>query len=123
LIGKDVDMPYYLAIELIEGQKADIARLSPKSWFRSVAFKNANSPQHPSFERKRDARHELKQQLIRRWIQQHVAGKRGLDLFCANGVFAVEAALAGAREVVGIEFGPERVASAQFFGRHARRQG
>jgi 2-polyprenyl-3-methyl-5-hydroxy-6-metoxy-1,4-benzoquinol methylase len=35
-------------------------------------------------------------------------------LFCANGAFSFEASLAGAKEVVGMEFSPDRVECAQF---------
>jgi len=48
------------------------------------------------------------------WIRSQVAGKRVLDLFCANGAFSFEAALAGAREVVGLEFSEDRTRCAQF---------
>ncbi len=37
-----------------------------------------------------------------------------LDLFCANGALSVEAALAGAREVVSVDFSQERVDCARF---------
>jgi 16S rRNA G966 N2-methylase RsmD len=109
-------MPYYLDIELTEGQKAELARIPAGAWFTSVDFKNARSPRHPTSERQREARHEMKRQLMLPWIRSQVEGKRVLDLFCANGVFSVEAALAGAREMVGIDFSPDRAACARFFG-------
>jgi tRNA (mo5U34)-methyltransferase len=48
------------------------------------------------------------------WIKSKVRNKRVLDLFCANGAFSFEAALAGAREVVGLEFSEDRTHCAQF---------
>ncbi len=107
-------MPYHLDIELTEDQKAEMARIPPETWFTSVDFKNASSPRDPTSERQREARHEMKRQLMLPWIRDQVEGKRVLDLFCANGVFSVEAALAGAREVIGIDFSPERVECARF---------
>jgi tRNA/tmRNA/rRNA uracil-C5-methylase (TrmA/RlmC/RlmD family) len=61
-----------------------------------------------------EANNEMKRRLVSPWIRSQVKGKRVLDLFCANGAFSVEAALAGAREVVGVDFSPERVDCARF---------
>ena len=61
-----------------------------------------------------EAINEMKRRLVLSWIKEKVEGKRVLDLFCANGAFSVEAALAGAREVVGVEFSPERIECARF---------
>ena len=47
-------------------------------------------------------------------LRRAVPGKRVLDLFCANGAFSIEAGLAGAAEVVGVAFSPERVEVARF---------
>lgn len=108
-------MPYQMDIELTEDQKAEMAHIPPDAWFTSVDFRNASSPRHPVMaSRRREARHETKRQLMVPWIRDRVEGKRVLDLFCANGIFSVEAALAGAREVVGIDFSAERVRCARF---------
>jgi 2-polyprenyl-3-methyl-5-hydroxy-6-metoxy-1,4-benzoquinol methylase len=56
----------------------------------------------------------LKKKLVLPWIKSKVQGKRVLDLFCANGAFSFEAALAGAREVVGVEFSEDRIQCARF---------
>ena len=87
---------------------------SAESWFTAVDFRNASSPRHPISELQLDANHVMKQQLMNPWIRKHVKGKSVLDLFCANGVFSVESALAGAKRVVGIDFSPERVECARF---------
>jgi 16S rRNA G966 N2-methylase RsmD len=65
----------------------------------------------------------MKKKLMLPWIKEHVRGKRVLDLFSANGAFAVECALAGAREVVGVEFDPDRVKCAEFISRVLERSG
>ncbi len=88
------------------------------AWFTPVDFRNAASPRHPSpGERRLDANNEMKRRLVLPWIRNHVKGKRVLDLFCANGAFSLEAALAGAKEVVGVDFSPERVECARFLAR------
>jgi 2-polyprenyl-3-methyl-5-hydroxy-6-metoxy-1,4-benzoquinol methylase len=69
-----------------------------------------------------DKNHELKRKIVLPWIRDYVSGKRVLDLFCANGAFSFEAALAGAREVVGLEFSPDRANCAQFIARAFSRQ-
>jgi 2-polyprenyl-3-methyl-5-hydroxy-6-metoxy-1,4-benzoquinol methylase len=106
-------MPYQLDVELTAEQKAYMARFSAESWFTSVDFKNVSSPRHPS-SKKLEANNEMKRGLVSSWIRSQVKGKRVLDLFCANGAFSVEAALAGAREVVGVDFSQERVDCARF---------
>ena len=87
-------------------------KIEPEAWFTAVDFENTSSPRHPNpnFE----ANNEMKRELVVLWIRQHVPGKRVLDLFCANGTFSMEAALAGASEVVGMDFSPERVECARF---------
>jgi 2-polyprenyl-3-methyl-5-hydroxy-6-metoxy-1,4-benzoquinol methylase len=107
-------LPYRLDIELTEGQKTQMARIPAEAWFTAVDFNNATSPRHPASEGQLEANNEMKRRLVLPWIKKRVEGKRVLDLFCANGVFSVEAALAGAREVVGIDFSPDRVACARF---------
>jgi tRNA (mo5U34)-methyltransferase len=76
--------------------------------FTSFKFRNASSPKlaHWSL----DENHQQKLQLILAWIKQYVKDKSVLDVFCANGAFPFEAALAGAREVVGIDFSRDRIA-------------
>jgi 2-polyprenyl-3-methyl-5-hydroxy-6-metoxy-1,4-benzoquinol methylase len=109
-------MSYRLDVELTDTQKAKMADIPAEAWFTAVDFRNAKSPRHPALERthRRYAGGEMKRRLMLSWIENSVGGKRVLDLFCANGVFSLEAALAGAREVVGIDFSPERVKCAQF---------
>lgn len=107
-------MPYQLDIELTEAQKAEMERIPTEAWFTSVDFNNARSPRHPASEDMLDANNEMKRQLVLPWIKESVKGKRVLDLFCANGIFSIEAALAGAKEVVGIDFSSERVGCARF---------
>ena len=99
-----------------------MSRLPAESWFTSVDFKNASSPRHPS-SKKLEANNEMKRGLVSSWIRSQVKGERVLDLFCANGAFSVEAAIAGAREVVGVDFSQERVDCARFSGRYAGGQG
>ncbi len=107
-------MSYRLDVELTESQKARMADIPAEAWFTPVEFRNAKSPRHPASERLLEANNEMKRRLMLPWIEEQVKGKRVLDLFCANGAFSVEAALAGAREVVGIDFSPERIECAQF---------
>jgi tRNA (mo5U34)-methyltransferase len=80
------------------------------------------SPRHPEAS-VLDANHEMKKKLMLPWIRENVPGKRVLDLFSANGAFAVECALAGAQEVVGVEFDAERVRCAEFLARVLARNG
>jgi 2-polyprenyl-3-methyl-5-hydroxy-6-metoxy-1,4-benzoquinol methylase len=83
------------------------------AWFTQMAFRNAISPRHPEADNL-DANHDLKAKMVLPWIEAKVRNKRVLDLFCANGAFSFEAARAGAREVVGVEFSENRVQCAQF---------
>lgn len=106
-------MPYQLDVEIDENQKAKMADIPAEAWFTSVDFRNVKSPRHPTFDQL-EVNNQMKRQLMLPWIKERVKDKRVLDLFCANGVFSIEAALAGAREVVGIDFSPERVACARF---------
>lgn len=87
--------------------------IKSESWFTQVAFRNATSPRHPEGDNL-DANHNLKMKMVLPWIKSQVQGKRVLDLFCANGAFSFEAALAGAREVVGLEFSEDRTQCAEF---------
>ena len=52
--------------------------------------------------------------MVSDWITNSVKGKRVLDLFSANGGFSLIAALAGAKEVVGVEYSQERIQCAEF---------
>ena len=107
-------MPHYLDVELSKNKKAEMADTPEEAWFTAVDFRNAKSPRHPGFDAQLEANNEMKRELILPWITSVVEGKRVLDLFCANGAFSAEAALAGAKEVVGIDFSPERIEVAQF---------
>ena len=85
------------------------------SWFTQFVFRNASSPSHPNPSLERN--NEIKQVMVNDWIVGAVAGKRVLDLFSGNGGLSVVAALAGAKEVVGVEFSEERVRCAQLVAR------
>jgi 2-polyprenyl-3-methyl-5-hydroxy-6-metoxy-1,4-benzoquinol methylase len=94
-------------------EQQQMQSIKAESWFTQVAFRNATSPRHPEADTL-DPNHDLKRKLMLPWIKSKVKGKRVLDLFCANGAFSFEAAFAGAREVVGVEFSEDRVRCAQF---------
>jgi len=99
--------------DLNTAEKQQMQAIKAESWFTRVAFRNATSPQHPEAVNL-DANHNLKSKMMLPWIKSTVQNKRVLDLFCANGAFAFEAALAGAREVVGLEFSEDRIQCAKF---------
>src|SRR5271154_321787 len=99
--------------DLNQREQEQMQAIKPESWFTQVAFRNATSPRHPEAGNL-DANHNLKSKMMLPWIKSKVQGKRVLDLFCANGAFSFEAALAGAREVVGLEFSEDRTQCAQF---------
>jgi 2-polyprenyl-3-methyl-5-hydroxy-6-metoxy-1,4-benzoquinol methylase len=99
--------------DLSTEEQAKMLAIKPEAWFTQVAFRNAISPRHPEAG-DLDANHNLKTKMIRPWLQSQVRDKRVLDLFCANGAFSFEAALAGAREVIGLEFSEERTDCARF---------
>lgn len=101
-----------LDIDLTDEQKAAMAAIPAGTWFTGVQYRNATSPLHP--DRALAANNELKQQMVNDWLVAAVKGKRVLDLFSANGAFAITAALAGASEVVGVEFAEDRVRCAEF---------
>jgi 2-polyprenyl-3-methyl-5-hydroxy-6-metoxy-1,4-benzoquinol methylase len=100
----------------------EMASIPAKNWFTQVKFANGISPRHPEAA-VLDINHEMKKKLMLPWIQQNVPGKRVLDLFSANGAFAIECALAGAKEIVGMEFDSERVRCANFLARVLQRNG
>jgi 2-polyprenyl-3-methyl-5-hydroxy-6-metoxy-1,4-benzoquinol methylase len=99
--------------DLSREERGRMHAIKPEAWFTQVSFRNAVSPRHPEAD-DLDANHDLKTKMIRPWIKSQVRNKRVLDLFCANGAFSFEAALAGAREVVGLEFSEERTECARF---------
>jgi SAM-dependent methyltransferase len=105
-------MTVHLDISLTEDQKSAMASIPSTSWFAGVAYQNAVSPTHPnpSFAQNND----LKQHMVEDWVKRSVKGKRVLDLFSANGAFTFMAALAGAKQVVGLEYSEERVRCAKF---------
>lgn len=99
-----------------------MSQIAADTWFTQVSFANAVSPRCQQAV-VLDVNHEMKKSLMLPWIRQVVPGKRVLDLFCANGAFSIECALAGAREIVGIEFDAERVRCAQFLAGVLERNG
>lgn len=105
-----------LKVDLNAEELETLKTIPAEAWFTQVKFNNAISPRHPEAQ-DLDANHEMKQTLVSTWIKELVPGKRVLDLFCANGAFAFEASLAGAREVVGLEFNQGRVDCANFVSR------
>lgn len=105
-------MALRLDIELTESQRQAMARIPATSWFTQVIYRNAQSAIHP--DRQLAANNEMKQKMVADWISKTVPGKKVLDLFAANGAFSVLAALAGAREVVGLEYSEERIRCAEF---------
>ena len=100
---------------LTDAQIEEMKSIPAKYWFTRFHFNNADSPPHPN--PKLAVNDDMKQRMVADWIEQYVAGKRVLDLFSANGGFSALAALAGAREVVGLEYEAERVRSAEFVAR------
>jgi tRNA (mo5U34)-methyltransferase len=105
-------VPLSLDYALTPEQQREMAAIPATAWFTQVVFRNAQSPVHPQANLL--ANNDLKQEMTADWIRDSVAGKRVLDLFSANGAFALLAAQAGAREVVGVEFAEDRVACARF---------
>lgn len=83
------------------------------AWFTQVSYRNAASPLHPDAA-DLEPNNRMKREQVLDWIVERVRGKRVLDLFCANGAFSFEAARAGAKEVVGLDFSSERVRCAEF---------
>jgi 16S rRNA G966 N2-methylase RsmD len=102
-----------LDFELTQHEQSCMAEVPAEAWFTRVRFRNAMSPCHPEVN-DLDRNHELKKKLILPWIASHVKDKTVLDLFCGNGGFSFEAMFAGAKQVVGLEFSPERVRCAKF---------
>jgi tRNA (mo5U34)-methyltransferase len=105
-------VPVNIDVNLTDDQIKTLAGISATSWFTKFNFLNAESPTHPhkAFTISNDAKQEMTQD----WIKDSVKGKRVLDLFSANGGFSTMAALAGAKEVVGVEFSQDRVDCANF---------
>lgn len=108
-------MALKLDIELTSSQKEAMAAIPDTAWFTQVIYRNAESPLHPDcFGVHLAEKNVAKQALVNDWIARSVKGKRVLDLFSANGAFSAIAAMAGAREVVGVEFSQERIRCAEF---------
>ena len=99
-------------IDLSTREIEEMAAIPPTSWFTSFEFKNSKSPVHPNHSLA--VNNEMKQEMVSDWIANSVKGKRVLDLFSANGGFSIIAALAGAKEVIGVEFSQERIQCAEF---------
>jgi tRNA (mo5U34)-methyltransferase len=107
-------------IDLTESEMAAMAAIPDTSWFTQFIFRNAESPVHPH--QRFAIINEMKQTMVTDWITGCVKGKRVLDLFSANGGFTIIAALAGAKEVVGVEFSQERIKCAEFVASTIRSQ-
>ena len=107
--------------DLTEEERWRMAVIPAASWFTAVHFRNAQSPRHPEGD-SLDQNHILKRELMLPWVRSSVRGKRVLDLFCANGAFSFEAALAGASEVVGVESSEDRVRCAEFLAQAFQRR-
>ena len=107
---------------LTSEELAEMSQIPAASWFTRVKFANGTSPRCPesSF---LDSNHEMKKRMMLPWIRENVAGKTVLDLFSANGAFAVECALAGAKRVVGVEFDSGRIRCAEFLAKVLARNG
>jgi len=101
---------------------AEMSRIPAVAWFTRVKFANGISQRCPE-SAFLDSNHEMKKKMMLPWIRENVRNKRVLDLFSANGAFAVECALAGAKEVVGVEFDEGRIQCAEFLGRVLARNG
>jgi tRNA (mo5U34)-methyltransferase len=111
-----------LNVSLTKDEFAEMSTIPPNAWFTQVKFANGISPRCQEAATL-NANHEMKKKLMMPWIKENIRGKRVLDLFSANGAFAFECALAGAQEVVGIEFDDDRVRCAQFVAGIFRRNG
>ncbi len=111
-----------LDFPLTPEETAEMSGIRAEAWFTQVQFTNGRSPRAPEASYL-EANHEMKRHLMLPWIKENVPGKRVLDLFSANGAFAVECILAGAREVIGVEFDAERVRCAEFLSRALARNG
>lgn len=105
-------MAMRLDIELTESEKTSMAAIPATSWFTHFIYRNAESPTHPNA--KLVDNNEMKQALVQDWLIEAVSGKRVLDLFSANGAFSIMAAMAGAKEVVGVEHSEDRIKCAEF---------
>jgi SAM-dependent methyltransferase len=105
-------MTLRLDIKLTESEKTAMAAIPSTSWFTQVVYRNDESPIHPN--RQLAENNEMKQAMVNDWVAESVKGKRVLDLFSGNGAFAFFAALAGAKEVVGVEYSEERIKCAEF---------
>lgn len=105
-------MAMRLDIELTESEKADMAAIPAASWFTHFIYRNAESPVHP--DAKLADNNEMKQAMVQDWLVESVKGKRVLDLFSANGAFTIMAAMAGAKEVIGVEYSEDRIRCAEF---------
>lgn len=113
-------MAVRIDIDITENQLAAFAEIPDTSWFTQYVFRNAVTPIHPNPSLAQDD--EMKQLMINDWIDRHVKGKRVLDLFSANGGFSIIAAIAGAKEVVGVEFSHERIQCAELVYRTIQSQ-
>jgi tRNA (mo5U34)-methyltransferase len=111
-----------LDFALTPGELSEMTKIPAVSWFTQVKFASSISPRCPEAS-VLDVNHEMKKTLMLPWIRDNVRGKRVLDLFAANGAFSIECALAGASEVVGVEFDSGRVQCAEFLANVLARNG
>ena len=105
-------MAVRIDVDLSTSEIDEMAAIPSTSWFTSFEFRNSESPVHPN--QSLAVNNEMKQKMVSDWITNSVKGKRVLDLFSANGGFSLIAALAGAKEVVGVEYSQERIQCAEF---------
>ncbi|HEX9711081.1 MAG TPA: methyltransferase domain-containing protein [Actinomycetota bacterium] len=100
-------------VSLTPEQLATLAGTDPRWWFTRFEFANGASPIHPHVATLEQA-NRWKLGMVEPWLRRLAPGARVLDVFCANGAFSYEAARAGARSVLGVDYDPPRIECARF---------
>jgi tRNA (mo5U34)-methyltransferase len=108
-------MTVRLDVVLPEAEVEALRSTEPTWWFTRFEFANASSPRHPQAARLELA-NAWKREMVLPWLERLAPEARVLDVFCANGAFSFEAARLGAREVLGVDYDPPRIACARFIG-------